>query len=246
VRSQSGQVNVQKRKSSRTRWVFWTMKMTSSPTPLREAIAPPPSRRPSAGGLVLSLGLSWTMTALLWCVGRRGQASSPSRRAFHIPDHAVRPGCSRRGNRLGQGFNDRARRGAPEVSSLCQPLLWQRPLAAWARGLLNGVRSWGRAGLLRITLSPTPPSTPAARCTTGSAAPSAAVTGSGTASHCVPTDSNRCRRCPPVGRPWRGVGASAIHSRQARPWCSWPSARSVLPRPCLECAVTVISATLPA
>jgi hypothetical protein len=57
--------NVQKRKSSRTRWVFWIMKTSSSPTPLSEAIAPPPSRRPSAGGLVLLLGLSWTMTALL-------------------------------------------------------------------------------------------------------------------------------------------------------------------------------------
>ena len=64
MRSQSGQVNVQKRKSSPTRWVFWIMKMSSSPTPLSEAIAPPPSRRPSAGGFVLSLGLSWTMTTL--------------------------------------------------------------------------------------------------------------------------------------------------------------------------------------
>src|SRR5688572_25639270 len=45
------------------------MKMSSSPMPLSEAIAPPPSRRPTAGGLVLPLGLSWTMTALLWCVG---------------------------------------------------------------------------------------------------------------------------------------------------------------------------------
>ena len=58
VRSQSGQVNFQKRKSSRTRSVFWIMKMSSSPSPVSEAIAPPPSRRASAGGLGLSLGLS--------------------------------------------------------------------------------------------------------------------------------------------------------------------------------------------
>ena len=41
----SGQVKSQNRKSSR-RSVFWIMKMTSSPTPLSEAIAPAPSGPP--------------------------------------------------------------------------------------------------------------------------------------------------------------------------------------------------------
>ena len=46
VSSQSGQVKLQNRKSSVTFWVFWIMKTISSATPLSEAIAPLPSRRP--------------------------------------------------------------------------------------------------------------------------------------------------------------------------------------------------------
>jgi hypothetical protein len=53
VRSQSGQVKLHTRKSSCTFSVFWIMNMISSPTPVSEAIAPPPSRRPSALGFAL-------------------------------------------------------------------------------------------------------------------------------------------------------------------------------------------------
>jgi hypothetical protein len=59
MRSQSGQVKLQNRKSSRTLSVFWSMKMTRSPTPVSDAIAPPLSRTPSACGLVLSSGPFW-------------------------------------------------------------------------------------------------------------------------------------------------------------------------------------------
>jgi len=45
--------------------VFWIMKMTSSPTPESEAIAPPLKRRAADADVVLLLGLSWTMQSLL-------------------------------------------------------------------------------------------------------------------------------------------------------------------------------------
>lgn len=52
--SQSGQVKLQNRKSRVTSSVFWTMKMTSSPAPMSETIAPPLSRAcPSPAPLVL-------------------------------------------------------------------------------------------------------------------------------------------------------------------------------------------------
>jgi hypothetical protein len=40
--SQSGQVKLQNRKSSVTFSVFWIMKISNSPIPVSEAIAPPP------------------------------------------------------------------------------------------------------------------------------------------------------------------------------------------------------------
>jgi hypothetical protein len=45
VRSLSGQVNPQNRKSRRTLSVFCSMKMSSRPTPVGEAMAPAPSPR---------------------------------------------------------------------------------------------------------------------------------------------------------------------------------------------------------
>ena len=43
VYSHSGQVKVKKRKWNFTSWVFCTMKMSRTPMPVSEAIAPPPS-----------------------------------------------------------------------------------------------------------------------------------------------------------------------------------------------------------
>ena len=43
VSNHSGQVKPQNRKSSRTLSVFWSMKMSSKPTPVSEAMAPAPS-----------------------------------------------------------------------------------------------------------------------------------------------------------------------------------------------------------
>jgi hypothetical protein len=42
--NQSGQVKLQNRKSSLTSSVFWSMKITSTPPPASDAIAPPVSR----------------------------------------------------------------------------------------------------------------------------------------------------------------------------------------------------------
>jgi hypothetical protein len=84
IRSRSCQVNFQDKKSNRTRPAFWIMKMSSRPSPLSEALAPAPSRRHFAE-VALSLGLSWTMTALLCRVGAADKPTPHQEERFTSP-----------------------------------------------------------------------------------------------------------------------------------------------------------------
>ena len=100
----SGQVKRQNRKSSLTSWVFWIMKTSSSPTPVSVAIAPPPRRRPSAGGLVLSLDSPgpWQLSSV-WGVPVE---QALYLKAFHIPNEAVWRKDAAGGNGPGQELDD--------------------------------------------------------------------------------------------------------------------------------------------
>ena len=97
--SQSGHVKCQKRKSIRTSSVFWNMKMTSSPTPVSDAIAPPPSRRLSD-----PLGPPSIMTTPFALVRSAERERERLRAAFEeldleptvadrtvLPDHLIHP-----------------------------------------------------------------------------------------------------------------------------------------------------------
>src|SRR4029453_3609016 len=133
----------QKRKSSRTRSVFWIMKMSSSPSPVSEAIAPPPSRRASAGGLGLSLGLSWTMTALSFGAWAPPTGKLPIWKSVSHPDHAVRQGRSGGENDPGKNSTiPSPNTDDQEVSSFsANPSFGRGTPAAWPHGLLIGARS---------------------------------------------------------------------------------------------------------
>src|SRR6185295_7113854 len=128
VSSQSGQVKPQNKKSRRTLSVFWSMKMSSNPTPVSEAMAPAPSPRAWASE-PLFVGLSRMATPPSRCVtaepdstpaipggGERRPAASVDEPKFEHPDRLrlvrFRPDispCRPDPNSWSSGMNEEAR-----------------------------------------------------------------------------------------------------------------------------------------
>jgi hypothetical protein len=115
-------VNFQNKKSNRTRSAFWIMKMSSNPSPLSEAIAPAPSRRPFCrrSRAVARILLEHDSSP---CSVAPRTSQPPSGRMFHIPDHAVRLRLKRWRERSGYALDDPSpTRTTGGQQLLCQPL----------------------------------------------------------------------------------------------------------------------------